>query len=302
MTSLFAWLVPWEPSPTVVICTAAAACLYARGCRTRRVSGWRRFSFWLGLALLYIALQTRLDYYAEHEFFMHRIQHVILHHLGPFLVVISYPGTTLYAGVPLAWRRDWLRPLLNSTPVRVTTNILMYPPIAAILFVGLIYFWLIPSVHFDAMLDVRLYRLMNWGMAVDGLLFWWLVLDHRPVPPAHLSPGMRIFLPIAVMPPQIVLGAILGLSSRDFYTVYSICGRAFADLNPVTDQNLGGLILWIPGSMMSVAAVLVAMRHWTRLDGRRPKARDAAAADRTVATGPLPEATVVRNVSDPGRI
>lgn len=271
---MLTWLIPWEPSPTVVIAMATAALLYLRGCRARRVSISRQLAFWVGLALLYIALHTRLDYYAEHEFFVHRIQHLILHHLGPFLIVLSYPGTTLYAGVPLAWRRNWLRPVLTSRPVRMAMDILMYPAIAAVLFVGLIYFWLIPGVHFDAMLDVRWYRLMNWGMAVDGLMFWWLVLDHRPAPPAHLSPGSRIFLPILVMPPQIVLGAILGLSSHEFYTVYSLCGRAFANINPITDQNLGGLILWIPGSMMSVIATLVAMRHWTRLDGRRPKARE----------------------------
>ena len=283
MTFLLTWLIPWEPSPTVVLSFATAASLYYRGCRVRRVSTWRQIAFWTGLALLYIALQTHLDYYAEHEFFIHRIQHLLLHHLGPFLIVLSYPGTTLYAGIPHAWRRNWLRPVLDSAPVRIATNIVMYPAIAAVLFVGLIYFWLIPAVHFDAMLDVRLYRVMNWGMALDGLMFWWLVLDHRPAPPARVSPGSRIFLAIAVMPPQIVLGAILGLSPRDFYTVYSICGRAFSGINPVMDQNLGGLILWIPGSMMSVIAAMVAMRHWTRLDGRRPRGRATEAGPESTA-------------------
>ena len=50
--------------------------------------------------LLYVSLHTQLDYYAEHQFFIHRLQHLVLHHLGPFLIVLSSPGTTLLAGMP----------------------------------------------------------------------------------------------------------------------------------------------------------------------------------------------------------
>jgi putative membrane protein len=270
---LFAWLVPWEPSPTVVIAIAIAAVLYVRGCGIRQVSIWRRLSFWIGLSLLYFALHTRLDYYAEHAFFVHRIQHLLLHHLGPFLIALSYPGSTLYAGMPVAWRRRWLIPSLNWKPVRAVLNVLLHPVVAALLFVGLIYFWLISSVHFNAMLDVRLYRVMNWSMALDGLMFWWLVLDNRPAPPARLAPGTRILLIVAVIPPQILIGAILGLSPHDFYTVYSICGRAFTNISPITDQHLGGLILWIPGAMMSVIGALIALRHWMRLSESAEKRR-----------------------------
>lgn len=279
-----AWLSPWEPSPTVVAAIAVTAILYARGCRVRPVSAWRKLSFWTGLALLYVALHTRLDYYAEHAFFVHRIQHLLLHHLGPFLIALSYPGSTLYAGMPVAWRNRWLRPALAWKPVRLALNILLHPAVAALLFVGLIYFWLLAPVHFDAMLDVRLYRVMNWSMAVDGLMFWWLVLDYRPAPPARLAPGVRILLTLAVMPPQILLGAVLSLSPHDYYTVYSVCGRAFADMSAITDQHLGGLILWIPGAMMSLAGALVALRHWTRLSGRHRKPAKAALYSTGVGT------------------
>lgn len=268
---ILAWLIPWEPSPTVAITIAAAAVLYLRGCSVRQVSIWRKFSFWFGLAMMYIALHTRLDYYAEHAFFVHRIQHLLLHHLAPFLIVLSYPGSTLYAGVPRKWRYRWVQPALHWRPLQIMLNVLLHPIVAAVLFVGLIYFWLISSVHFNAMLDVRLYRMMNWSMAVDGLMFWWLVLDYRPAPPARLAPGIRILLILAVMPPQILLGALLSLTAHDYYTVYSICGRAFTDITPIMDQHLGGLILWIPGAMMSVIGALVAIRHWMRLSGRTEK-------------------------------
>ena len=267
MTLLY-WLQPWEPSPTVMICTLLAAVLFVRGKRHARVSLARQISFWFGLGALYVVLHTRLDYYFEHEFFMHRAQHLVLHHLGPFFIALAYPGAALRAGIPFRWRQRFVRPVLAARPVRVALDIVMHPIVAVGLFVGLIYFWLFSPIHFIAMLDWRLYRVMNWSMVIDGLLFWWLVLDSRPAPPARLSPGKRVLCVIAAIPPQIVLGAFIFFTPRELYPVYSICGRAFTWLSPMRDQQIGGLLLWIPGSMMSVVGALVALRHWMRLSAR----------------------------------
>lgn len=266
--NLLYWLEPWEPSPTVVIAIAVAAVLFVRGQRKARVSFARRFSFWLGLTGLYVALHTRLDYFFEHEFFMHRAQHLVLHHLGPFFIALAYPGAALRAGIPFAWRRRFVRPALAARPVRAVVDVLMHPVVAVVLFVGLIYFWLLSPIHFMAMLDWRLYRVMNWSMVIDGLMFWWLVLDSRPAPPARLSPGRRVLIVIAAIPPQIVLGAFIFFSPRELYPIYSICGRAFTWLSPLRDQQIGGLLLWIPGSMMSVLGAVLALRHWMRLSAR----------------------------------
>ncbi|CAM2158086.1 MULTISPECIES: cytochrome c oxidase assembly protein [Paraburkholderia] len=262
------WLDPWEPSPTVVIAIGVAALLFVRGQHKARVTLARRLSFWFGLGALYIALHTRLDYFFEHEFFMHRAQHLVLHHLGPFFIALSYPGAALRAGIPFAWRQRFVRPALAARPVRIALDVVMHPVVAVTLFVGLIYFWLLSPIHFVAMLDWRLYRVMNWSMVIDGLLFWWLVLDPRPAPPARLAPGKRVLVVIAAIPPQIVLGAFIFFTSHELYPIYSICGRAFTWLSPMRDQQIGGLLLWIPGSMMSVIGALLALRHWMRLSAR----------------------------------
>jgi putative membrane protein len=147
--------------------------------------------------------------------------------------------------------------------------------VAAVIFVGLIYLWLWPAVHFDAMLDWRWYHVMNYSMAADGMLFWWLILDHRPRPPARLSPGVRVFVALAVILPQILIGAYISFTKTDLYPIYSLCGRAFAGIPAIMDQHIGGLILWIPSSMMSVLAALIAFGYWLRLDskGRLPRNR-----------------------------
>src|ERR1051325_10443423 len=100
MASLLKWIVPWEFSWVFLLSFAAICVLYVRGCARLPVSGGRRLAFWTGMAIVYVSLHTYFDYYAEHEFFMHRIQQVLLHHLAPLLLVGSYPGTVLRAGLP----------------------------------------------------------------------------------------------------------------------------------------------------------------------------------------------------------
>ena len=137
-------------------------------------------------------------------------------------------------------------------------NILQHPAIAPVLFVGLLYFWLIPAIHTRVMLDANLYELMNWTMAINGVMFWSLVLDSRPKPPARLSHLMRALMILVIELPQMVLGAILSLSMTDFYPVYNICGRVL-DMTALNDQHYGGLIIWLPGTLTSFAAMIVVL-------------------------------------------
>lgn len=271
------WWVPWEPSAVVVVSFAVAVWLYWRGSRRSPMTAprGRRWMFWGGLLILYVSLHTHLDYYAEHAFFMNRLQQFLMQHLGPFLIILAYPGPTMRRGLPIRWRTRGLKPALAWPPVRLMFDVLLNPFVAAILFVGLMVFWLWPPVHFYAMLDWRLYRLMNWSMVVAGLLYWWIILDPRPKPPARVAPGYRVLLEMVVMTPLILVGAYLTFTSRDLYPIYSLCGRAFSHISPVADQHFGGLILWIPSSMMSVWAALIAFGHWMSLDsrGRLPRNR-----------------------------
>ena len=264
------WLIPWEPSITVEVCCVVTAGLYLRGTwRSTMTSSWlRQLLFWSGLALTYLCLHTQLDYYAEHEFFISRLQQFGLQHLGPFLIALSYPGAAFRRALPLRWRARVLRPLFARGPLRWLFDFLFNPLVASLLFVGLMVFWLWPSVNFAAMLDWRLYRLMNWSMVLDGLLYWWLILDTRPKPPARLAPGVRVLVEMVVMVPQILVGAYITFAHRDLYPVYDLCGRAFSGISQSADQYMGGLIVWIPTAMMSAFGALLAFRNWLRLSAR----------------------------------
>jgi putative membrane protein len=281
MSSLLKWIVPWEFSWVFLLSFLATCVLYARGARRVRPSGGRRLAFWTGMAIVYVSLHTYFDYYAEHEFFMHRIQQVLLHHLAPLLIMASYPGTVLRAGLPLRWRVRVLRPFLRSWPWRAASGVLLNPAVATVLFIGFILIWLIPSMQTLAMLDWRIYRFMNWSMMLSGLSYWWLVLDHRPRPPGRMTPGLRVLSPGITMSPQILAGAIVTFSKSDLYPIFEICGRAFT-FNVLTGQLVGGVIMWVPAAMIESIGGLLALRQWIRLSrsGRIPSKRQARLAAR----------------------
>jgi putative membrane protein len=244
------WM-PWEFSWPVFLATFLVLGWFFRS--PARPAPWRAVCFVLGLLLDYAVLQTHLDYYAQHMFFVHRAAHFVLHHLGAFLIALGAAGPTIRAGMP-----RFLAPVLDARAVRGAMNFMQHPAIAPVLFVGLLYFWLIPAIHTRVMLDANLYDLMNWTMALNGIAFWSLVLDPRPKPPARLSSLMRALMILLIELPQMVLGAILSLSMTDYYPVYTICGRIF-DMTALNDQHYGGLIVWLPGTLMSFAAMIVVL-------------------------------------------
>jgi putative membrane protein len=250
-----AWA-PWDFSAPEYLATALTLFWFWRGLAASaaadRPRAWRSTSFLIGLGLIYAVLQTHFEYWSQHMFFLNRIQHVAMHHFGPFLMALGGAGATLRRGMP-----TWLGRILETPAVGMAIRVLQQPVIAAVLFVGLFALWLIPPLHFRAMLDGRLYALMNWSMVLDGLLFWSLVLDRRPKPPARTSYGIRAALALGVMFPQIVLGAIIGFSNRDLYPYYDLCGRIIPSIGAINDQHIGGIIIWIPPAMMSVIGMLL---------------------------------------------
>jgi putative membrane protein len=270
--SLLKWIVPWEFSWVLLTCFVVASVLYLRGCRRRPVRFASKLAFWSGMAIIYLSLHTYLDYYAEHEFFMHRLQQLLLHHIAPLLIVAAYPAAVLRAGLPLAWRVHVLRPLQRSWPWRLVFGMLWNPTVATLLFIAFILVWLIPSMQTLAMLDWRIYRFMNWSMLISGFAYWSLVLDHRPHPPGRMMAGLRVLSPAITMTPQIVAGAIVTFSKTDLYPIFEICGRAFT-FNVLTGQLIGGVIIWVPSALVESIGGLMALRLWLRLsrNGRLPR-------------------------------
>ena len=261
------WLIPWEFSPALIVAFVVSGALFIRGTRVHRVSAPRQLLFWCGFILLYLSLHTRIDYYAERLFFAHRLQHLVLHHLGPLLIMGAYAGQVMRAGLPMRARirlRDFRRTRAGRVAKAVLTNKYWVP----FLFVFLVVVWLIPSVQFYSMLDWRLYRFMNWSVVISGFMYWNLILDRRPSPPAVLSPGGRILSPVITMVPQMIVGAIITFTEYDLYPVFDLCGRAIPGMSAVTDQAIGGLTMWVLAGFIEVFGLLFALATLMRLSGK----------------------------------
>jgi putative membrane protein len=261
------FLLPWEFSPAALAACALPAIAYRRGLRARRASGrpeasLRAVAFYVGVGSIYAVMQTRVDFLAQHMFWIHRVQHLVLHHLAPFLIALSAPMATLAAGTPPALARR-LAAVASNRAIQALYRTLQQPVIASVLFVGLIFFWLTPAVHFYAMLIKPIYLTMNWSMLIDGLLFWWLILGPERAGAPRLATRMAMLVAIAI--PQAILGAYLTFRAAPLYDVYGLCGRAFA-ISPRLDQQLGGLNTWIPPGMMSALGLVVLASRWMRAD------------------------------------
>ena len=134
-------LTPYILSPLTVLLCLLAAGGWVLGARRlarqgRAPSVWRTLSFFTGLLLCYAVIHTQFDYYARYMFFMHRIQHLVLHHLGAVLISLANPLPVLAA---VAGGRRFPVLARMFAPLR---RVLFDPVVATVLFVGLIFFWL----------------------------------------------------------------------------------------------------------------------------------------------------------------
>jgi putative membrane protein len=278
--ALFAWLseafpaelpawAPWEFSWVEYLGCVLALVWYVRGnlrlSAAERPGAWRQLSFFVGLALIYAVVQTKFTYLAQHSFTMTQIQQLTLHDVGPFLIALAWPLTSLEAGMP-AFVRRWL----HSGPVRGFFAVVQQPFVASVLFMALLVSQVAPPIVFRMMLDRQFFDAMNVVMALEGVLFWCLVLDPRPRAQAGVSYLTRVAMAFIVMLPVMPLGAWVAFSPQLLYDVYDLCGR-LSWMDPLSDQSQGGLIFWVPAGMMSSIAVLLPLNAMRLSEERKER-------------------------------
>lgn len=267
------FFLPWEFSWPIFLVTFIVLGWYARGARmptSEHPSKWRSASFLLGMFAIYTVLQSHFELLAQHMFFVQRLSQFVLHDLGPFLIALGAAGGAIRAGMP-----EFLKPVIDAPSVQRFVDYLQHPAIAPLLFIGLIYFWLIPSIHTRAMIDANLHDAMDWSVTLNGILFWSLVIDRRPKPPARLGYGMRILLIVLVQLAQIALGTAIWRSRADIYPIYAICGRILA-MTAFDDQRYGALVILFPTTLMTLAALLVLLICSRRNQAAKNLARESA--------------------------
>jgi putative membrane protein len=293
LTEATAWTA-WELTPDVVVPTLLAAACYGAGLLRRAgaaqsVPTWRHVAFFAGLGAVFIALQSPVDPVAERLFFVHQIQHLLLRMVGPMLIALASPQGILTAGLPAGIRRRVLAPIVANRPVQAVFGFLAHPAVAMTTFIASLYAWEVPRWHNVALLDDTIHYIMHVTMLAAGLFFWWLMLDRRP-PPQGLRYGVRLMMLWLAILSNIVLGGYTTLKHVVLYTAYDVHGRLYG-LPAGTDEHIGGIIIWIPSSMMCLIAILLVIHMWGRqetvMDARRqaglPGPRGSVPAPTTAA-------------------
>ena len=241
------------------------------------VTVWHKISFFSGLFVIFLALQSPLDPLAEHYFFIHQIQHLMIRMVGPLLVLLGAPLTPVLRGLPLWLLQGGVRTVVRNPRVRRAYHRLTNPVAAVLIFLSALYLWQIPLLHDTAVRNEYVHQVMHATMLFSGFLFWWLVIDPKPHR-SRLHYGLRVLYLGLIVLPNTVLGAGITFSRGLLYDSYAEVEQPFV-LDAITDQQLGGLFLWVIGDMMSIVAAGIVMIMWYQREQEQDRLEAARKSD-----------------------
>lgn len=251
----------WSCTPTVIVGLLLATWLYERGVRAlwhaagvgRGIPRWRVACFAGGIATLAIALLSPIDGVAAALFSVHMIQHMLLVVVAAPLLMLGDPPTAMLWAlrvgarrrVGLAWRRWRLG--------RAVWHRLRHPLAAWTLHVGALWLWHLPTLYGAALRDERVHVLEHVTFLLTALLFWSVLTDRRPR--HRLSVGAGTLYLFAAALQCTMLGALMALAHRAWYVAHYGTTAAWG-LTPLEDQQIAGLIMWIPAGMAYLVALI----------------------------------------------
>jgi putative membrane protein len=239
--------------------------LYARGVRRlwaaaepgAGISAMQVAAFALGWLALIVALLSPLDVLSAQLFSAHMVQHELLMIVAAPLLILGHPLGPFIWALPPRWRKpaaDLCRELGLQRAVRWLTR----PLIAWIVGALALWLWHIPGWFNAALRSEAVHVLQHTCFFVSALLFWWSLFQRRTQTARY---GAGVFNLFTTGVHTAFLGALLTFSKAPWYSAYGAAAQGW-NLTPLEDQQLGGLIMWIPGGLIYLAAALWLMAMW----------------------------------------
>jgi len=251
----------WTFAPTVIVGLAGASWLYARGVRAlwhaagtgRGITAWRVACFASGIATLAIALLSPIDGVATALFAVHMIQHMLLVVVAPPLLVLGDPAlASIWAlrigarrGVGGWWRAQRVLPALWDT--------LRRPLVAFSLHVAALWLWHLPALYDAALRNESVHVAEHVSFLATALLFWYPIADARPR--QRFGVGVATLYLFAAGLQCTMLGALITMARHPWYFGHYATTAAWG-LTPLEDQQLAGLVMWIPAGFVYLAALI----------------------------------------------
>ena len=272
LSALTTWSV--DPVPLTAALLSAGAYLIA----VRRVNGthprvpiprWRVLAWLAGLAAILVALVSAVDVYAETFLTVHMVQHLLLAMVAPPLLALGAPVTLLLRIATPRVRQRVVVPVLHSRVVRLIASPLVAWPLFAIVM------WLTHfSPLYNAALEDRNVHVAEHAVYLAaGLLFWWPVVAADPIP-RRMGYGARLAYVGLQMPVNAAVGLAIYFAPSVLYPHYATIQRSWGP-NALTDQQIGGVLMWGVGDLLLLAVVPALIAVWMRADARRSVRSDA---------------------------
>jgi cytochrome c oxidase assembly factor CtaG len=257
--------------PTTLLVLGVAAGAYALGAwRLRRAAGPNRAldgrrtaAFASGLIALAAALASPVVWWSSQLFAVHMVQHVVLMLIAAPLLILGDPGLALIWALPRRTRLA-LSHVVPRGRTEQAWRVATAPAGACALFAITLWVWHLPVLFEAALASDALHALQHASFLGSALLFWWGVLRGRTGRSAYGAGVIYVFL-TAVQ--SGLLSAVLVFSPNAWYSAYSPAERLWR-LEPLADQQLAGLLMWIPASVIFIAAGLTLVALWVRSSDR----------------------------------
>jgi cytochrome c oxidase assembly factor CtaG len=272
----------WASEPGSTIAIVATAGVYAAGVRAswlhagigRGVRRWQAWCFALGLVVLAVALMTPLDPMAEDLFSAHMVQHVLLAIVVPPLLVLGAPLTATVWALPPSARRSVTRAVKRIEWLSASWRMLTAPTIAWVIHGVALWSWHVPRLYSLALEHPAVHAVEHASFVGTAGLMWWSILCPRQS--RRTAYGFGVLILFATMLHSAALGALITLSHRVWFPIHA-SGAAVWGLTALEDQQLAGLIMWVPGGLLYLAAMGALFLAWMRRNENTRRAASAAA-------------------------
>lgn len=265
----------WTFAPAVAVVLAVSAWAYARGVRAvwraagrgRVLAPWRIACFGGGVLAVALAMISPIDAVGSALFSVHMTQHMLLVVVAAPLLLLGDPPTAFLWALRIGQRRRIGLAWRGCRVPRALWRQLRRPLVAWTLHVGMLWLWHLPTLYDAALRDERMHVLEHAAFFGTALLFWSLLTDSRQR--QRLGVGTATLYLFAAALQCTMLGALMAFAHRPWYLAHYGTTAAWG-LTPLEDQQIAGLIMWIPAGLAYLVAlvpsVLPALRapaQWT---------------------------------------
>jgi len=269
----------WD-DPTLIIPLSLGA-LYTIGLckwpKPRPLKPWQPYSFYAGLVIGVIAVSSPIDVVSDDLFLMHMVQHLLIVMVAPPLVLLGAPTTPILRGLPSWVKRGVVAPLMRNVGIRSFYGWITFPFVVWLAFTVNMWAWHFYSGAYElAMRNTATHIFQHWTFVATATLFWWTIIDPRPLK-SRIPYPLRIFFIGATMMQNVLLGAGITFQDEVLYPFYQNRGQLWG-IAPLDDQQTGGLIMWIVGTMMLVAALIAVLVIWLREEDEKGNRQGGSSA------------------------